>query len=65
MIGQSFERTVLVSLDECHIQIIHRTKTVWLAVGEYKGNHVEAKGRSAETAANNWVEAARISDPWN
>jgi hypothetical protein len=43
----------------CSITIIHKSKTVWVAVGDYRGERIEVKRASAKNAAKHWVEAAR------
>ena len=54
------ERTVPVYDTPCKITIIHKSKTVWVAVGDYMGQRIEAKGSSADNAAKYWVDAARF-----
>ena len=36
-----------------------RSKSVWIAVGEYMGETIEVKDRSKATAIKLWREAAR------
>ncbi len=36
-----------------------RSKSVWIAVGEYMGKRIEVKDRSKATAIKRWQEAAR------
>jgi hypothetical protein len=54
------ERTVLLFDTPCTITISHRSKTVWVAVGDYMGERIEVKGSSANNAAKYWVDAARF-----
>jgi hypothetical protein len=54
------ERTVLLFDTPCTITIFHPSKTVWVAVGDYKGERMEVKGSSANTAAKNWIDEAHI-----
>jgi len=54
------ERTVLLFDTPCTITIFHPSKTVWVAVGDYKGERMEVKGPSANTAAKNWVDEAHF-----
>jgi hypothetical protein len=35
------------------------SKTVWVAVGDYRGERIEVKGSSASNAAKHWANAAR------
>ncbi len=37
-----------------------KSKTVWIAVGEYMGKRIEVKGRSKTTAIKRWQEATRF-----
>ena len=54
------ERTVLLFDTPCTITIFHPSKAVWVAVGDYKGERMEVKGSSANTAAKNWIDEAHI-----
>jgi hypothetical protein len=53
------ERTVLVGGISHTIDVDQSSKTVWVAVGEYKGERHEAKGRTEYDAVSNWRERAR------
>ena len=53
------ERTLLL-YDTPSITISHSSKTVWVAVGDYKGERIEVKGSSANTAAKNWLDEAHF-----
>ncbi len=37
-----------------------KSKSVWIAVGEYMGQRIEVKDRSKATAIKRWREAARF-----
>ena len=54
------ERTVLLYDTPCTITISHSSKTVWVAVGDYKGERIDVKGSSANIAAKNWVDVAHF-----
>jgi hypothetical protein len=41
------------------ITVHQKSKSVWIAVGDYMGERLEAQGRSESAAANRWREAAR------
>jgi hypothetical protein len=41
------------------ITVYRKTKTVWIAIGEYMGERIETKGSSQSSAAAQWKEAAR------
>jgi hypothetical protein len=56
------ERTVLLYDTPCIITISHPSKTVWIAVGDYKGERIEVKGSSANIASKNWVDAAHFRE---
>jgi hypothetical protein len=41
------------------IEVYQKSKSVWIAVGEYMGERLETKGRTQSQAAGAWREAAR------
>ncbi len=41
------------------ISVYQKSKTVWIAVGEYMGERIEVKDRSESSALARWREAAR------
>jgi hypothetical protein len=41
------------------IVVYKKSKTVWIAVGNYMGELIEAKGSSPTSAAKLWCDAAR------
>jgi hypothetical protein len=46
--------------DRIYTVDVHKTsKSVWRAVGEYEGEHIETQDRSETTALKRWREAAR------
>jgi hypothetical protein len=53
--------TIIVKVWEkpCEITVHQKSKTVWIAVGEYMGDRIETKGSSQSSAAAHWREAAR------
>jgi hypothetical protein len=53
------ERTVVVWNEPCSVSVYRKSKTVWVAVGEYMGERIEVKDRSEGTALLRWKEAAR------
>lgn len=53
------ERTVTVWDQPCTIEVYQKSKSVWIAVGDYMGKRVEVKDRSASSAAALWRETAR------
>lgn len=40
------------------ISVYQRSKSVWIATGDYMGQTLEVKGASETTAARRWQEAA-------
>lgn len=42
------------------ISVYQKTKTIWIAVGEYMGERIEVKGRTESQAARTWQDAARF-----
>jgi hypothetical protein len=61
MTRQAFERTVSVWAIPHVITVHQKFGTVWLAVGNYRGERIEVEGSSANVTAK-WVEAARFKD---
>jgi hypothetical protein len=45
--------------ERCEITVYRKSKTVWIAVGEYLGEQIETKGSSYRTAVARWRESAR------
>lgn len=41
------------------VTVYQRSKSVWVAVGQYMGHHIEVTSRSAGSAAKLWADAAR------
>jgi hypothetical protein len=41
------------------IIVEQKSKSVWIASGEYMGNYLQVKGSSSSAAAKHWAEAAR------
>ena len=57
--NQIVKQTVNVWDKPHEITVYQKSKSVWIAVGEYMGERLEVKGRTASQAANDWKEAAR------
>ena len=51
--------TVTVWGKQQEIEVYQKSKSVWIAVGEYMGERLEVKGATESQAANSWREAAR------
>lgn len=45
--------------EKIEITIVQKSKSVWIAVGQYLGKEVRVQGRSANSAARLWIDAAR------
>ena len=56
------ERTVYIYAIPHKVTVAQKSKTVWEAVGDYKGERIEVKGSSANIAAKYWAIAARVRD---
>lgn len=52
------ERTVTVWDRQYTIEVYQKSKTVWIAVGDYMGQRIEVKSRSSSSAAALWKDAA-------
>lgn len=57
-INKTMKQTVRVWNDDIEITIDQISKTVWRAVGEYSGESIEVKDRSATAVAKRWQETA-------
>lgn len=55
----TMKQTVDVWGKPIEISVYQKSKSVWIAVGEYLGESFESKGSSASSAAQHWREAAR------
>lgn len=53
------QRTIEVWGEQVPVDVYQRSKSVWVAVGEYMGQRIETKDRSAGSALLRWKEAAR------
>lgn len=53
------QHTVKVWDSDYVVDVHQKSKSVWIAVGEYKGERIEVKGRSEYSALKGWREAAR------
>ena len=56
------ERTVYVYAIPHKITVARKSETIWVAVGDYRGECIEVKGSSADIAAKYWADAARVRD---
>lgn len=53
------ERTVTMWGQPRTVSVHRKSKSVWRAVGEYKGARLETKERSASSALSLWADAAK------
>jgi hypothetical protein len=55
------ERSVTVTVwgDRVTITVYQKSKTVWIAVGEYNGRHHEVNRSTPGAAAKGWADAAK------
>jgi hypothetical protein len=55
------ERTITVSVwnERCKITVYQKLETVWIAVGDYKGERIDVKSSSERSAITAWKETAR------
>jgi hypothetical protein len=53
------KKRVLVWGEQVEVDVHQRSKTVWIARGEYKGKHYECKASTPGAAAKAWADAAR------
>jgi hypothetical protein len=52
------KHTVQVSNRSYEVSVYQKSKTVWIAVGDYEGERIEVKGRSEAQALGNWRDSA-------
>ena len=45
--------------EEYEVRVRQKSKSVWIASGEYMGEHLVSEGSTARSAAAHWREAAR------
>jgi hypothetical protein len=44
--------------EPCEITVVQKSKSVWVAVGQYMGKEVRVQGRSESNAVSKWRDAA-------
>lgn len=44
--------------EPCEITVVQKSKSVWIAVGQYMGKEVRVQGRSESNAVAKWRDAA-------
>ena len=59
MTRQVYKRTVHVWAIPHVISVYQKSKTVWIAIGDYMGERIEVEGSSANVTAK-WADAARV-----
>jgi len=58
-------RTVTILGEKISIKVFEEHKTVWKAIGVYKGEGIEVSGRNISDAVKLWCDAANLSgQPW-
>ena len=60
MTQQAYKRTVYVWAIPHVVTVYQKSETAWVAVGDYRGEGIEAEGPSADAAAKYWASAARL-----
>ena len=53
------ERTILVWNTPHVVRVYQKSKSVWIAVGDYMGKQIEIKGGNRSFVLARWKEAAR------
>ena len=54
-----YEHRVIVWGKPYIVSVNRKSKSVWIAVGDYMGERIEAQGSSASVAARHWAGTAR------
>ncbi len=57
--GPTVPYRVFVAGLPCDIAVYSTLKSDWVAVGEYKGKHIQVREADALSAADAWTRAAR------
>lgn len=60
MIGAEREYKITIGHETCSVGIYQRTKTVWVARGSYRGEHIETKDRSERQCVQQLEKGSRI-----
>jgi hypothetical protein len=55
----SLDRNVKIWDVDCIVSVHQLSKSVWIAVGDYLGNRIEVKSRTANSAITLWCDAAK------
>jgi hypothetical protein len=63
MINYLFERTVMVWGEPQKVTVCQKSRTAWIAVGDYMGKTIDVKGSSERSALKLWMDAARRDRP--
>lgn len=58
MMGAEREHKITVWNESCSVTVYQKSKSVWIAVGDYMGERIETKGSSAGSALTAWKNAA-------
>jgi hypothetical protein len=53
------QHKVMVRGKRHDVSVYQKSKSVWIAVGDYKGARITVQDRSEGAALKRWVEAAR------
>jgi hypothetical protein len=53
------DRAVKVWDRPYRVTVHQSSKTVWIAAGDYEGQHISVKSRSANSAVSAWIDAAK------
>lgn len=53
------KRIVTVWSDRVEIDVDQKSKSVWIASGEYNGKYYEVKRQTPGAAASGWADAAK------
>jgi hypothetical protein len=58
MMEGELERTVRVWGNTYTVRVHQKSKSVWIAVGDYRGERIEGKGTSLTSAVADWSRTA-------
>jgi lysylphosphatidylglycerol synthetase-like protein (DUF2156 family) len=52
------QRTVRIWENPNTVCVYRKSKSIWIAIGDYIGKHIEVRDQSESAALNRWREAA-------
>lgn len=57
-IGQAKLHQEIIDEEICRVIVAHKSKTVWIAYGNFRGTQLNVSGESESISLNNWIRRA-------